>query len=128
MKLLAVTWVGVHTESFDRSLDFFEQVLGLRRSLVEPNFAVLATPSGDAVEIFGPRAALSEPAQFDRNPVVVGLMVDDIDAARSAIEAAGATLLGDIVRTAEGYAWQHFIGPDRNTWELTYDPAHPLMR
>lgn len=128
MKVLAVTWVGVRTESFDRSLEFFEQVLGLRRSLVERDFAVLKTPSGDAVEIFGPGAALSEPAQFDRNPVVVGLMVDDIDAARSAIEAAGATLLGDVVRTAEGYAWQHFIGPDGNTWELTYDPAHPLMR
>ena len=128
MKVLGVSWVGTRTNNFNSCLEFFEQVLGLHRSFVERDFAVLKTPSGDAVEIFGPAAELSEPAQFERNPVVVGLLVDDIDSARVAIEAAGATLLGDVVRTAEGYAWQHFIGPDGNTWELTYDPDHPAMR
>ena len=117
-----MSWVGVRTDNVDGSVDFFQHVLGFKVSSRDLDFAVLQAPSGDTVEVFGPSARLSEPNQFDRNQVVVGLLVDDIDAARDAIEAAGATLLGGIARTAEGHAWQHFIGPDGNTWELTFDP------
>lgn len=122
MRVLGVRWVGVRTGNVEGSVDFFQRVLGFKVSSRDLDFAVLQTESGDTVEVFGPSARLSEPNQFDRNRVVVGLLVDDIDAARDAIEAAGATLLGELERTAEGYAWQHFIGPDGNTWELTFDP------
>ena len=122
MRVLGVRWVGVRTDNVEGSVDFFQHVLGFKVSSRDLDFAVLQTVSGDTVEIFGPSAKLSEPNQFDRNQVVVGLLVDDIDEARRAIEAAGATLLGDIERTQDGYAWQHFIGPDGNTWELTFDP------
>jgi predicted enzyme related to lactoylglutathione lyase len=128
MRVLGISWVGVRTSDFAATDRFFSEVLGLSRSVSAADFSVLTTPAGDTIEVFGPRAALSEPEQFDRNQVVVGLLVDDMDAARRAIQAAGATLLGDLERTPEGYAWQHFIGPDGNTWELTFDPTHPLMR
>lgn len=128
MKVLGVSWVGVRTDDVDACLHFFQHALGLKIATRDLDFGVVKTPSGDTVEVFGPSARLSEPNQFDRNTVVVGLLVDDIEAARTAIEAAGATLLGDVVRMPDGYAWQHFVGPDGNTWELTYDPSHPALR
>jgi predicted enzyme related to lactoylglutathione lyase len=128
VKVLGVGWVGVRTENVEESIHFFQHVLGFKVSRRDLDFAILQVSSGDTLEIFGPSARLSEPNQFDRNQVVVGLLVDDIDEARRAIEAAGATLLGEIERTPEGYAWQHFIGPDGNTWELTFDPARVASR
>ena len=122
MRVLGVRWVGVRTENVDGCVDFFQHTLGMKIATRDLDFAALRTESGDTLEIFGPSARLSEPNQFDRNPVVVGLLVDDIEGARDAIEAAGATLLGEIERTQDGHAWQHFIGPDGNTWELTFDP------
>jgi predicted enzyme related to lactoylglutathione lyase len=107
---------------------FFEKALGMKVEFEALDFVVLRTPAGDTLEIFGPRARLSEPEQFTRNQVVVGLLVEDIDKARREIEAAGATLLGGLQRTPDGGAWQHFRGPDGNTWELVHDPHHPVLR
>jgi predicted enzyme related to lactoylglutathione lyase len=122
VKVHGVTWIGLRTDDVDGCVDFFQRALGLKISSRDLDFAILHMDSGDTLEVFGPSARLSEPHQFDRNKVMVGLRVDDIDEARNAIEAAGATLLGDVERMPDGYAWQHFIGPDGNTWELTYDP------
>ena len=127
MNVLGISWVGVRTDEFAETRRFFETVLGMTLTSSEPDFAVFRRPSGDALEIFGPRAELSEPDQFKRNQVVVGLLVDDIASARRELEIAGVDLLGDLVRVPSGYAWQHFRGPDGNTWELIFDPDHPSL-
>lgn len=107
----------------DQSASFFQHVLGFKVARRDLDFAILEMGSGEVVEVFGPSAPLSEPNQFDRNKVMVGLLVDDIEEGRQALEAAGATLLGEIERTPDGSAWQHFVGPDGNTWELNFDPT-----
>ncbi len=127
MRVLGFSWVGVRTDQVEQTLHFFEDVMGLQAIQHKTDFHILTTPSGDALEIFGPRAELSEPEQFSRNPVVVALLVDDIEAARQTVDGAGVTLLGQIQRMPSGYAWQHFRGPDGNTWELVFDPSHPLL-
>ena len=127
MKVLGISWVGVKTDRFAECRKFFEQTLGLDPTLEQEDFVVYRRLSGDTIEIFGPGAQSSEPDQFGRNQIVVGLLVDDIEAARREVEAAGARLLGDVVRMPSGYAWQHFVGPDGNTWELVFDPEHPSL-
>jgi predicted enzyme related to lactoylglutathione lyase len=49
---------------------------------------------------------------------VVGFAVDDIDAARAELDAAGIEVLGPVQRGG-GLAWLHFRGADGNVWELT---------
>ena len=127
MNVLGISWVGLRTDQFATSRRFFEQVLGLRVMSAELDFAVFRSRSGDTFEVFGPLAELSEPEQFKKNNVVVGFLVDDIDSARSELVAAGVELLGNLVRVPSGYAWQHFRGPDGNTWELVFDPDHPYI-
>jgi len=127
VNVLGISWVGLRTDQFATSRRFFEQVLGLRVTSAELDFAVFRSRSGDTFEVFGPLAELSEPEQFKKNNVVVGFLVDDIDSARSELVAAGVELLGNLVRVPSGYAWQHFRGPDGNTWELVFDPDHPYI-
>jgi predicted enzyme related to lactoylglutathione lyase len=126
MKVLGVSWVGVRTTKYIESRRFFEHVLGMHATTEGIDFSVHRTTSGDVLEIFGPRAELSEPEQFGRNRVVVGLLVDDIENACSELQAAGVELLGKLQKTPDGYAWQHFRAPDGNVWELVFDPNHAL--
>jgi catechol 2,3-dioxygenase-like lactoylglutathione lyase family enzyme len=128
VKVLGISWAGVRTDRFAETRRLFESILGMGVASEATDFVVFRQPSGDTFEIFGPRAQLSEPEQFNRNPIVVGFLVDDIDSARAELAAAGIQLLGDLVRDPGGYAWQHFRGPDGNTWELAFDPDHPSVK
>jgi hypothetical protein len=51
--------------------------------------------------------------------------VGDIEQARQELIDAGVELIGPLRTMENGYAWQHFRGPDGNVYELTYDPARP---
>ncbi len=121
MEVRAVSWVGVKTQAPGAMVDFFENVMGLRMALDEPSFAVLTLPSGDKMEVFGPDGP-DPPHQFAQNPIVIGFLVDDIDAASAKLRDAGTELLGPKHTTADGYAWQHFRGPDSLVFSLAYDP------
>ena len=120
MKVKAISWVGVSTDTPDVMAGFFRDVLKLPVAVDEPSFAVFELPSGDKVEVFGPDAPAPD-YQFASNPVVVGFLVDDIDAATAALREAGVEVLGDKETAGDDYAWQHFRGPDGRIYELTYD-------
>jgi len=85
-------------------------------------FLEATAANGDKLEIFGPTGP--QPAyQFAAAPVVVGFLVDDIEAARNELAAApGVELLGELEVMEDGYAWQHFRAPDGLVYELTFDP------
>ena len=123
MKVEGISWAGVKTDSFESMKRFAEQTLGLSAVHEAPDFAVYRLPNGDKFEIFGPRSR-HPPQQFDRNAVVCGFRVDDIESAREELRSAGVELLGPVERDSpSGYAWQHFRTPDGKVFELSYDPA-----
>ena len=96
-------------------------MLGLRVVSQSDEFVELETANDDKFEIFGP--GRGAPWQFATNDVVVGFLVDDIDAARDDLaRTPGVELLGEIERGLDGYAWQHFRAPDGHVYELTRDP------
>jgi len=47
----------------------------------------------------------------------VGLVVDDFDATRSAMAAAGIAFIGEPQRAGDA-AWNHYVGPDGNVYEI----------
>ena len=85
----------------------------------EEGFAVLLTGDGDKVEVFGPNWKYNK--HFSSAPVV-GFLVDDMDEARNRLRKAGLELIGEVKKGENGYAWQHFRGPDSNIYELVFDP------
>ena len=121
MNVKGVGWVGVKTSSHGDMARFFAEVMGLPVALERPDFVVFQLPDGDKLEVFG--VAGPDPSQqFSENEVVAGFLVDDIEEASAELLAAGIELLGGLQHGMDGYAWQHFRGPDGKVFELTYDP------
>ena len=124
MKVLGVNWIGVKTKDFDLTQSFFAGVMGMPVTFERPDFAVLTLPSGDKVEVFGPSGPDLD-SQFAANTVVADFLVDDTEAARAELAAAGAELLGEIEGRPGGNRWQHFRTPDGKVFPICSDPRLP---
>jgi hypothetical protein len=100
-------------------------VLGLRVDGQDgEDFVELAMADGSKLELFGSAAVADGPWLFEANAVVVGFLVEDIQAARDELaQTPGVELLGELRVLPSGYAWQHFRAPDGHVYELTADPA-----
>ena len=123
MKIKGIAWLGTRTSDVEAMLNLFQNVMGMKLTRQEAGMVVMDLPNGDKVELFGNESSYN--TEFTHP--VAGFLVDDIDAARAEMEAAGIEFVGPIERT-EGYAWFHFRGPDGFLYDLTYDPKHPLMQ
>lgn len=82
-----VDFVCVPVQDFDRAAAFYTDVLGLR-----PSIRWGSSPAGE-FEAGGLTLALMQPdgfgQEFRRNAVPIAFRVDDVDAARAALEAKG---------------------------------------
>ena len=118
MKVTGFSWVGVSTDNFDRSMRFFRDTLGLEVWVEGDEQAILKTASGQQLEIFGRDVREME---LTRSPVVA-FEVEDLDAARDELLAAGIELIGETGRW-QGFAWQYFRSPDGHVFEIKSSPG-----
>jgi catechol 2,3-dioxygenase-like lactoylglutathione lyase family enzyme len=119
VQIIKLAWVGTRTDNFQPTVDFFQNVLGLRSDADLPGFRVLKLPDGSKVEVFGPETEMNR--HFTTGPVV-GFLVDDVDAAASELRARGIEIV-HIEADERGNAWVHFRAPDGNIYEFTQDPG-----
>ena len=120
MKVLGLVWVGVRTAEFDRTLEFFRDVLGVPLTEVSEGFGWSRMPNTSQLEIFGPEDR--DHTHFTTGPVPE-FLVDDLGAAADELRAAGVELLGEVGGTAEE-GWLHFRAPDGNVYGLTSGAAY----
>lgn len=124
MKVLRLGWLGMPTANFDATTSFCRDALGLDPVSEDKDFAMFRLPFGehDYVEVFGP----TEPdaAIYTTGPVV-GLLVEDLEAARKDLAEARVELIGSITwsRQTPGYGWFHFRGPDGNVYGVLQQPS-----
>jgi catechol 2,3-dioxygenase-like lactoylglutathione lyase family enzyme len=118
LNVQAIVWMGVQTDRFEEMQTFMHRLLGTGPPVSEPGFALWDLPSGDLVEIF----AQGRKPGFDAAPVV-GFLVEDLDASRRDLEAAGAEIVGSYGPNEDGYAAVHFRAPDGNVYEIVHDPT-----
>jgi predicted enzyme related to lactoylglutathione lyase len=115
MRVVGVVWVGTRTESFDETVTFFRDVLGIPMKEAEPDVAKGQMPDSSQVEIFGPSD--TDHPHFSTGPVPE-FRVDDLSAALAELRSAGVEILGKPeVGGTEG--WLHFRAPDGNVYGLT---------
>jgi hypothetical protein len=119
MHVKGLSWVGVKTDKFDELTLFFRNVLNLPVMHEEQDFVVFRLPNMDLVEVFGPHGPNSS---FTHDVPACGFLVEDIEQARRELLQAGIELIGPLRRMPNGYAWQHFRGPNGSIYEITYDP------
>ncbi len=58
MKILGYSWAGVPTKDFEKTMHFFEEVLGLPlvRREEEKDFGMFRLPADQLFEVFGPKS------------------------------------------------------------------------
>ena len=117
MKVKGYAWAGLATDDFDRTFRFFTEVLGLPVEVKLEDLAILTVGPGQQLEFFGG----DQPGKrLTRNPLI-SFEVDDMEAARSELLAAGIELIGE-VGEANGFAWQYFRSPDGHIFEIKTVP------
>ena len=117
MKVKGFSWVGIATDDFERCMSFFRDLLGLEVWVHGEEQAILKTASGQQLEIFGRD---EREKQLTASPVIA-FEVENVDAAREELGAAGVDLIGDVGRW-NGFAWQYFRSPDGHIFEIKSSP------
>ena len=114
MHVKGLTWLGVRTTQFEEMVKFFRDVMGMQPIRDEPEIAGFQLTNGTQVELYRPEEPFH--AFFTTGPVVA-FLVDDVDAARATMEAAGIEFIGPIQR-AGTTSWNHFRAPDGTIFEI----------
>jgi hypothetical protein len=118
MQVKGLVWLGTRTKEFDKTVDFFQNVLGFAPFHQGDDVAVLKLPGGEWLEVFGPND--TEHAHFDTGPVGE-FLVDDLAASRQELESKGVEFIADTHSWGD-YSWAHFKGPDGNIYGITSGP------
>ena len=111
VNVTGVDFICVPTQDFEKSSEFYENVLGLERSIqwgdmpaaeYETGSLTIAVMQSDA---FG--------LEFQRHSHPIALHVDDVQAAREALEAKGVTFVADNIDSGVCHM-AYFSDPDGN--------------
>ena len=114
MQVKGLTWLGLRTTQFEEMVKFFRDVMGMQPIRDDPEIAGFQLTNGTQVELYRPEEAFH--AFFTTGPVVA-FWVDDVDAARATMEAAGIAFIGPIQRAGKT-RWNHFRAPDGTVFEI----------
>jgi len=110
----SLRFLGVRTAAFDQTVALYRDVLGLTAVHEGPGAAWFRAVDGASIHVYDEDD--EDHAFFGSGPVV-GLEVEDFDAARAAMVAAGIAFVGEPQRDG-GVAWNHFTGPDGSVYEI----------
>ncbi|MBA2682127.1 MAG: VOC family protein [Ktedonobacteraceae bacterium] len=114
MHVKGLIWLGLRTTQFEEMGTFFRDVMGMQSIRDEAEIAGFQLTNGTQVELYRPEEEFH--AFFTTGPVVA-FWVDDVDAARVAMEASGIEFIGPIQR-ADKTSWNHFRAPDGTVFEI----------
>ncbi len=108
------TWIGVVVDDMERMAAFYE-ALGLARTHTGGTYVQLDL-DGRTFELL----QRAPKPQYDERRYQVGFDVEDIDAARAALIAAGAEALSEVKGTLENSnRWCYLRDPEGNVFEIT---------
>ena len=110
-----VDFVPFSTQDIDKAVEFYGEVLGLRRSVYIPErqYAEFETGNVTLSVIVGEAMGIGHRV----NALAVALHVDDVAAARAALEQRGVEFTGDILDTGVCHM-AFFSDPDGNALML----------
>ena len=123
MTIRAIGFVGMRSDRLDETVKLFRDVIGASVARQSDELVGFVLADGAVLELYGPR---DEFHSFFTTGPVVGFRVDDFDATREAMVAAGVGFIGE-TQHVDGESWQHFYCPDGTIAEIIgpgVDPHH----
>ena len=110
--ITGVDFVSIPTQDLERAVAFYGETLGLRRSMYRPesNFAEFENGTVTFSVIDPVKMGIG---RFERNANPIALQVEDVAAARAALEERGLRFNGDIFDTGVCHM-AFFSDPDGN--------------
>ena len=117
MTINGLVWLGVATEWYEQTVEFFHHVLGMNIAFQERSTVELAAQNGDKVQIFSPDHSYFTFFRGQHAPVVPLFEVDSLDDARAHLAGTEAAIVGE-EESDTGWKWIHVRGPDGNIYEL----------
>ena len=121
MQVNGITWHAtvVAEDKFDAMKSLAIDTMGLTPMMEFPGVAVFALPDGTLYELY--TKGTEPPFGYNDDGVAYGFRVDDIEAASTELEAAGAEILSDVNRAemdGKPYAYRHFRAPNGRVYGL----------
>ena len=118
MHVKGLSWLGLRTAQFEEMVIFFRDVMGMQPIRDEPETVGFQLIDGTQMELYRPEEEFH--AFFTTGPVVA-FRVENVEAARITIEAAGIKFIGPIQRAGKT-SWNHFRAPDGTVFEILSKP------
>jgi hypothetical protein len=112
--VLAVRFVGIHTELFDEMVAVYRDALELEPFHEAPGAAWFRLGDQAQVHVYGPPDV--DHSFFGTSPCI-GFEVADFEAARAALLGAGCVFIG-VPQVAGSTIWNHYQAPDGNVYEI----------
>jgi catechol 2,3-dioxygenase-like lactoylglutathione lyase family enzyme len=117
MKVRRLAWLGVRTNAYSETIQFFRDILGMQVAFEKQATMELSLPNDDRVQVFGPGNHYYDfLTQHDAGPVPL-FEVDDVNVAQAELIAAGLEMIGEI-ESDGAWTWIHVRAPDGNVYEL----------
>jgi catechol 2,3-dioxygenase-like lactoylglutathione lyase family enzyme len=115
MRVKGLSWLGLRTTQFEEMVMFFRDVMGMQPIRDEPEVFGFQLIDGTQMELYRPQ---EEFHKFFTTGPVVAFRVDDVNAARTTMEAAGIEFIGPIQHAGKT-RWIHFRAPDGTVFEIS---------
>ena len=122
MNSQGIAWAGIFVEDMESSVRFYRDVLGLRLLNRGDGWAHFDAGNGAMVELFDGGTAQTAPKGPDRQSIVLGMRVDDLDVVHAELSQKGVVFLGEIGQYHET-RWAHFADPEGNRLEIKEIPS-----
>jgi hypothetical protein len=121
MQVNGITWHAsvMEADRFESMRKLVTETMGLAPMMEFPGVAVFMLPDGTLLELY--TKGTEPPFGYNDDGVAFGFRVDDIEAASTELEAAGAEILNDINRAemdGKPYAYRHFRAPNGRVYGL----------
>ncbi len=125
MNVTGVDFICVPTQDFEKAEEFYGEVLGLERSKQWGNLPAREFETGSLTLAIMQSDAFG--IEFQRHSHPIALQVDDVEAARSELEARGVKFAADTIDSGVCHM-AYFSDPDGNALMFHHRYAPPDAR
>jgi catechol 2,3-dioxygenase-like lactoylglutathione lyase family enzyme len=117
VEIKSIRWVGVATDRYEEMVAFLRDVVALRTNFDDRSTVEFTTSEGDAIQVMGPGDPYHDFFGAHATGPVPLFEVDDVNAAREELAAAGVEIVGTTGRDRR-WEWIHVRAPDGNLYEF----------